>query len=147
MNQPESQLRFCQIGVLTRDLAKTVKQFEELYGLKPRAIVEPKYANTCVKGQPREIRIRIAFYALTDQVDLEVIEPLGDNEVYDEWIREKGEGLHHIAFRVPDTNEWLKRLGEKGVTVLQSGERPGVKFTYLDTERFGGVIVELHERS
>lgn len=143
----KGKFEFCQVGIVTKDLDKTIKEFEDLYGLKPFIVAEPEYVNTYVKEKPVEFRIRVALYRVLEQVDIEVIEAKKGKEVYEEWLREKGEGLHHLAFEIEDTEAWVEYFKSKGIQILQRGERPGVKFTYLDTTAYSGVITELIERS
>ena len=146
MERPKGKFVFCQVGIVTRDMDRTVREFEKLYGLKPRCIVTPRYENTRIRGEQAEIPIKIALYRGDDQVDFEVIEPMRGKTIYDEWIVEKGEGLHHMAFEVEDTEAWIEYYKSKGISVLSRGERPGLTFTYLDTTAHGGVIIELVER-
>lgn len=143
----KGKFEFCQVGIVTKDLDKTIKEFEDLYGLKPFIVAEPEYVNTYVKEKPVEFRIRVALYRVSEQVDIELIEAKKGKEVYEEWLREKGEGLHHLAFEIEDTEAWVEYFKSKGIQILQRGERPGVKFTYLDTTAYSGVITELIERS
>ena len=137
---------FCQVGIVTKDLDRTLKEFKELYGLEPVVIAEPTYVNTYVRGEPTEINIRIALFRVTEQVDIELIEVTKGHTIYNEWLEEKGEGLHHLAFEVDDTEKWVEHYKGKGISVLQRGERTGIKFTYLDTADHSGVIFELLER-
>ena len=138
---------FCQVGIVTKDLDRTLKEFKELYDLEPVVIAEPTYEKTYVRGEPAEINIRIALFRVTEQVDIEVIEVKKGRTIYDEWLEEKGEGLHHLAFEIDDTEKWIEHYKGKGISVLQRGERTGIKFTYLDSAaKSSGVIFELLER-
>lgn len=147
MEKAKGKFDFCQVGILTKDMDKTIKEFEDLYGLKPLIVAEPHYVNIYVRGKPAQFKIKIALYRVTDQVDIELIEVKEGDTIYEEWLKEKGEGLHHLAFAVENTEAWVEYFRSKGVSVLQRGERPGVKFTYLDTAAYSGVLIELVERS
>ena len=81
MERPKEKFYFCQVGIVTRDMDRTVREFEELYGLKPRCIVAPRYETTRIRGEPAEISIKIALYRGDDQVDFEVIEPMGGKTI------------------------------------------------------------------
>lgn len=137
----------CQIGMVTSNLDKTIKQMEDIYGLKPFKIMEPEYVNMYVRGKPAEFKLKIAFFRGTDNVDIEIISVKEGDTIYDEWLREKGEGLHHLAFEIEDIEGWVNHYKDKGIEVLQRGERPGVKWVYLDTYGSGGFITELIERT
>jgi len=134
------------IGVVTNNLDKTMREHEDLYGLKPFLVMEPGYVNTYVRGKPADFTLKSAFYQ-SGQVIFEVISVLEGETIYGEWLREKGEGLHHLGYDIEDMEEWIDHYKRKGIGVLQSGERPGVKWAYLDTLAYTGMIVELIERT
>jgi hypothetical protein len=134
------------IGVVTNNLDKTMKEMEDLYGLKPFMVMEPGYVNTYLRGKPAEFKLKSAFYR-SGQVVFEVISVLEGDTIYDEWLKEKGEGLHHLGYDIDNIEEWIDYYKGKGIGVLQSGERPGVKWAYLDTAVYTGMIMELIERT
>ncbi len=134
------------IGVVTNNLDKTMKEMEDLYGLKPFMVMEPGYVNTYLRGEPVEFKLKSAFYR-SGQVVFEVISVLDGDTIYDEWLKEKGEGLHHLGYDIECMEEWIDYYRTKGIEVLQSGERPGVKWAYLDTTAYTGMIMELIERT
>ena len=57
------------------------------------------------------------------------------------------EGLHHLGFNVSNFDASVTRLTERGLKVTMSGgwDANGSqgRFAYLDTERHGGVTIEL----
>jgi hypothetical protein len=134
------------IGVVTNDLDKTMGELEDLYGLKPFLVMEPGYVNTYIRGKSADFKLKSAFYQ-SGQVIFEVISVLEGDTIYGEWLREKGEGLHHLGYDIEGMEEWIAYYKERGIGVLQSGERPGVKWAYLDTVAYTGMIVELIERT
>ncbi len=134
------------IGVVTKNLDKTMRELEDLYGLKPFLVMEPGYVNTYIRGKSADFKLKSAFYQ-SGQVIFEVISVLEGDTIYGDWLREKGEGLHHLGYDIEDMEKWIDYYKERGIGVLQSGERPGVKWAYLDTLTYTGVIVELIERT
>ena len=134
------------IGVVTNNLDKTMKELEDLYGLEPFMVMEPGYVNTYMRGKPAEFKLKSAFYR-SGQVVLEVISVQEGETIYGEWLRDKGEGLHHLGYDIDNIEEWINYYKEWGIGVLQRGERPGVKWAYLDTAAYTGMIMELIERT
>jgi methylmalonyl-CoA/ethylmalonyl-CoA epimerase len=80
-------------------------------------------------------------------VTFEWIQPLIGPSIYDEYLKEHGEGLHHLAFNVKDMDEAVKLLEARGAPASQTGgwDNPNSKgrFAYMDTEPYGGVTIEL----
>jgi len=134
-----------QIGVLVTDLQKTIEEYWNTLGIGPWSIW--KYDPTVVadmtyRGKPHEYAITIAL-AQVGPVQWEVIEPLWGESIYTEFLREHGEGLHHVGYLVDEPWEIVEDLNAVGVNAIQSGFVKGRSFIYLDTEKRLGVCVEL----
>ncbi|MFQ3544970.1 VOC family protein [Halobacillus rhizosphaerae] len=61
------------------------------------------------------------------------------------FIKQKGKGVHHVAYHVGDLDEALKELEEKGVRTLEGSLRinkHGRRLVYLNPMDTEGTIVE-----
>jgi methylmalonyl-CoA/ethylmalonyl-CoA epimerase len=99
------------IGQVVFDLDNAMAQYAEAFGLEllgePR-VVTPDTAK--VRGIATPFSFRIAFMDLGG-TKLELIEPLDDlPSPYNLFLREHGEGLHHLAFYVPSIDDQLEPL-------------------------------------
>lgn len=78
---------------------------------------------------------------------LELIAPTSDEAAFAKFLREKGPGVHHIAYRVADINAALAELKERGVPLIDKEPRPGMHNTltaFVHPKAGGqGVLVEL----
>lgn len=63
------------------------------------------------------------------------------------YIRDKGEGLHHIAFRVTDLEQLITRLREKGVRLVPEEPREDElrRYIFVHPKSVHGVLIELME--
>lgn len=60
------------------------------------------------------------------------------------FLNEKGEGVFHLGFEVPDCNASEAEAVSGGLSVLMRGRRPnGSGFTYFDTAAKAGVVLEI----
>ncbi len=76
------------------------------------------------------------------QIELELIHILEGDSVHLEFLREHGEGIHHLGFFVRDFEAKLEQAKAMGFEVLQTD--PFRRFyAYLDTRQCGGIIFEL----
>ena len=132
-----------QIGVVVADLDRTVAFYQSTFGLGPFRIQEAEAPNVWDRGEEKRIKARLGF-AMLGQVELELIHILEGDSVHLEFLREHGEGLHHLGFKVKDFQAKLKQAKAMGFELLQMGPF-GRFYAYLDTRRCGGVIVELIE--
>ncbi|MBI2856767.1 MAG: VOC family protein, partial [Chloroflexi bacterium] len=64
-----------------------------------------------------------------------------------EFLETRGEGLHHLGFFVTDLDNQINNLTRQGFQVTQGGKRlTGGGFAYFDTDKVGGVVLELVQR-
>ena len=142
--------RIAQVGVVTRDLERSVRAFGELIGLSPWSLYTygPELLREMTyHGSPAEYSMRIALTG-SDPV-VELIEPLTGPSIYHDWLDAHGEGLHHVAIEVPSISEGIATATRAGFEILQSGRGYGLDgdggFAYLDTYEQVRIIVELLE--
>jgi methylmalonyl-CoA/ethylmalonyl-CoA epimerase len=134
-----------QIGVVVRDLDRAVAFYQSTFGVGPFRVQEAEAPNVWDRGEEKHIKARLGF-AMMGQVELEFIHILEGDSVHLEFLREHGEGLHHLGFRVKDFQAKLEQAKAMGFEVLQTGPM-GRFYAYLDTRQHGGVILELIEDS
>lgn len=138
-----------QIAIVVHNIDEAAERFSKILGMeKPNIIISDGYetAHTTYNGQPSEARAKLAFLNV-GQVDIELIEPIGEPSVWKDVLDQKGEGVHHIAFWVEDTNKSLQFLGQFGIEQTQRGDFTGGMYTYVNSEPALGVMLELLQRT
>ena len=136
-----------QIAIVVRDLEKAVEVYSRLLGMeKPNIIISEEFdfAQTEYHGEPSQARVRMAFFNL-GQVSLELMQPVGEPSAWKDVLDKRGEGLHHIAFLVDDTDAALQYLDAQGMPMIQQGQYTGGQYTYVDSEPQLGIMLELLE--
>jgi methylmalonyl-CoA epimerase len=89
---------------------------------------------------------RLSFLRLGPDTTIELIEPSGTDSPLSAWIREHGEGLHHIALRTGEIDTVLHDL--RGLRCLnidsssQDGSR-GTRIAFFEPGWGGAPIMEL----
>lgn len=134
-----------QVGILVKDVAEAAKRLEKLIGIGPFEILEPDYRDLTYRGKTGKFKIRVAL-AKAGPIQIELMQPLYGQTIYDEFAQHKGYGLHHLGIKTDNMEQSVKEMQEKGFRVIQSGNRPGVKWAYLSTEDQTDVIFELLEK-
>jgi methylmalonyl-CoA/ethylmalonyl-CoA epimerase len=98
------------------------------------------------RGKPGKFEMDLGWGRAGD-VPFEWIQSTRGPNVYEEYFKKRGEGLHHLAFNVTDMDKAIAQFQAKGVSVSESGgwDSKGSKgrFAYLDTDAHGGVTIEL----
>ena len=139
------------LGWVVRDCDAAQRELSERHGAGPflSAGEESRFEQVLVHGKPTSFSLRIAFGALGG-VLIELLEPLDDRSPHAEFLAARGEGLHHVAFLVPDFDEQLAAVrGSPPADLLIDGTGPGnhVRWAYVDAGGARGTVTELLELS
>ncbi|MBK22394.1 MAG: methylmalonyl-CoA epimerase [Halobacteriovorax sp.] len=125
------------VAVVVKDL-KAAKQMWEQIGLTfsdEEEVVEAQGVTT-------------AFAPMDKNANLELLCPYGDDGPIHKFIEKKGEGIHHLCFKVPDVKAKCLELKEKGFRLIN--EEPvfgagGCLVNFIHPKSTGGVLVELSQ--
>ena len=129
--------RVDHVGIAVKDLAASVKWYEETLGLhsKGTEVVQ-------------EQQVTVAFLPSGDS-ELELLESTSPEGPIARFIEKNGEGIQHIAIRVDDIDAALAELKEKGVRLIDQTPRygaGGARIAFLHPKATHGVLLELCER-
>jgi methylmalonyl-CoA/ethylmalonyl-CoA epimerase len=134
-----------QVALIVKDAEKTSKNIAKLFGFQEapyEMIGEYEFANTTYMGKPTPAKAKATFYNM-GQLDLEIIEPRGEPSTWNDFLKEKGEGIHHIAWYVKGIDEVTAFLEGQGMKMIQEGNWDGGKYKYFDAREQIGFILEL----
>jgi methylmalonyl-CoA/ethylmalonyl-CoA epimerase len=77
---------------------------------------------------------------------VELLEPRGENSFLDRFLAGRGEGLHHITFKVQDLPGWAARLRAAGYRVVgERYENPEWRELFVHPKSGHGVLIQLAE--
>ncbi|HEX7832062.1 MAG TPA: methylmalonyl-CoA epimerase [Thermoanaerobaculia bacterium] len=130
-----SKPRLDHIGIAVRSL-ESAKIYQDL-GL------EIEHIET-VETQ----RVKTAFLSVGDS-NLELLEPTSPDSPIAKFIEKRGEGIHHICFRVDDIEAHLERLKAAGYRLINDAPVPGAhgcRVAFLHPAAGNGVLIELSEK-
>jgi methylmalonyl-CoA/ethylmalonyl-CoA epimerase len=124
------------VGIAVSDLDQAIALYERTFGL-------PLVHRESIESQGVDA-------ALLDVGDghVELLSPLGPETVVGRFIERRGEGLHHVAYRVEDIDSVLQRLRGDGVELIDSEARVGIRgsrVAFLHPRATGSVLTELVE--
>lgn len=121
------------IGIAVANLDEAIKYWENVMGLKCYNIEE-------VADQ----KVRTAFFKI-GEVKIELLEATSEESTIAKFIANKGQGVHHVAFKMEDTNQALKEAEEKGVRLIDKQARKGAEnlnIGFLHPKSTLGVLTE-----
>ena len=126
-----------QIAFVVRDLREAAEGFDLLLDTGPWS--------GWVQGG--DWSVRLARNGIAPQYEL--IEPLGWPSVHADWLHERGEGFHHVAYAVDSLAQVEAEMEEAGYPVIARidsfGEDGDGAAAYFDTSEEFGFLVEAVE--
>jgi methylmalonyl-CoA/ethylmalonyl-CoA epimerase len=121
------------LGIAVKSLDESIPYYENLLGTKCYSIEEVK-----------EQKVRTAFFKI-GQTKIELLESTDPEGPIGKFLEKKGEGIHHLAFAVKNTDQALKDAEEKGLTLIDKVSRKGAEgmnIGFLHPKSTHGVLVE-----
>jgi|SRR5579871_2655345 len=121
------------LGIAVRSLDEALKFYRDQLGLdvSMRETVEHERVNVAMLplGEPR----------------IELLEPTQADSVIGKFLDKRGEGLHHVALRVPDLRAAVERLKSSGARLLNEPRTGagGHLYVFVHPASTGGVLLEL----
>ncbi len=122
------------IGIAVKDLSVSIPLFERLLG------------SSCYKTETvASEQVETAFF-LQNGGKIELVQSTQPDGVIAKYIDKKGEGMHHIAFEVPDILVEMERLKKEGFTLLNETPKKGADHKlvcFVHPKDCNGVLIEL----
>ena len=125
------------IGIAVKNIAEAEKIFGDMLGMLKAGVEDVP-----------EQKVKVAFFPTGDS-EVELLESTDPEGPVAKFIAAKGEGLHHIAFRVDNLEEMLQELQKRGVLLIDKKPRygaGGAKIAFLHPKSTNGTLIELCER-
>jgi methylmalonyl-CoA/ethylmalonyl-CoA epimerase len=124
------------VAIAVRDLDAAVAFYEETFGARVvhREVVE--------RDNVEEALIKVA------DSYIQLVTPTNDSSPVAKFLDQRGEGLHHVGFRVADCASALERAKAAGVRAIDETPRPGSRGTtvaFLHPKSAFGTMIELVE--
>ena len=77
---------------------------------------------------------------------VELLAPLEQSTPVGRFLAQRGPGLHHVAYQVPDIDATLRALREAGLALIDERPRAGIRgsrVAFLHPRSTGGVLTEI----
>lgn len=150
LRQSCKKRKICQLGFLTRDLKRSMDEWIEKNYVGPWRVVTMNNQSCTGSGflidgalQDAPYQYLIAISYIGD-LQIELIQPEYGPTIYQKFIDEHGEGIHHYK-EVISPEHWeenLKQFQQRGMPVTMCGQFGLAKFAYVDSQPFMDFQVE-----
>ena len=138
MNNHKLPYTIDHIGIAVKSIDSSVKTYINAFN----AILENRETLT-------DNGVEVAFISCGN-TRIEFLEPLPNNKTVKKFLEKRGEGLHHICYKVEDINSALEDLKKQGYSLIDEKPRSGAHnhlIAFLKPKDFMGVLVELCEHT
>ena len=124
------------VAIAVDDLDTALAGFANQYNIEPisREVIE-------------EQGVEEAMIAIGGS-HIQLLQPLGPDTPVGRFLSAKGEGMHHIAFAVPDIDAALEHLKDQGIRLIDEKPRTGGgghKIAFAHPKALVGTLIELVE--
>jgi methylmalonyl-CoA/ethylmalonyl-CoA epimerase len=122
------------VGIAVADLGSAIDLYRRVLG------AEPVHRETVADQGVEEVLFRVgASY-------VQLLAATGPDTPVGRFLERRGEGVHHVGYRVPDVATAVRHLTALGVAMVDEMPRPGSRGTtvaFAHPRGLGGVLVEL----
>jgi len=122
------------IGIAVKDIEQAIRLYREVFGMEPSLVYESEYT-----------KAKIAFFPI-GEVKIELIQPTNPESVMAKFLEKKGEGIHHVSFKVNDVDRSLGEVEKKGIQLIDKKSRKvreNERVAFLHPKSTNGVLFEL----
>lgn len=122
------------VAIAVHNLEDAISYYEDVFG----ATVE--HRETIASDLVEEALIKLG----TSYIQL--LAPISDESPVAKYLAKRGEGLHHVGYRVSDCSKTLEYVRSKGITTLDEVPRPGSRGTtvaFIHPKDALGTLIEL----
>jgi len=131
----EKNWQLNHLGFVVRDIQQARNYYERLgiATLGPERVMETQDG-----GEVKTCQVRIG------PLEIEFLQPVDGEGPSSQFLKQRGEGINHLAFNVTDFDKEVERLVTRGVKLIFRTEDDWYgKVAYFDTGEIGGVLLEL----
>ncbi|MFC2160907.1 methylmalonyl-CoA epimerase [Acidobacteriota bacterium] len=125
------------IGIAVKDIEQSLHLWKTMLGLQDHGIEKIKKRGVQVVRLDGE-----------EGPSVELVSSLGETSPIDKFLKDRGEGIHHICFKVLNIDAAVNSLQKRGVKFVDSEPREGSEgslVAFISPGCFNGVLIELKE--
>lgn len=143
--------RINQLGFIVEDMARAIRDYSKIYHIERwyHAANEMKDQNYYQGKKIKDDGFDVVI-GYSGGLEIELITSTAEENIYVNFLRENGPGLHHVSYFVDDLDKAVKDYQDMGFELVQNGTMGNrsvvTRYAYLrpPNSRYGN-IVELQQ--
>ncbi len=121
-----------QVGFVVKSLADAEQRYGALFG--PWTRMNGSVQGATYRGRVCDAELELLF-GHSGELEIEFIEWRGGESPHREFIEAGREGMHHLRYRVDDTDGWIEKVAEIGYHPIWYKQfSRDIVFSYLERE-------------
>jgi catechol 2,3-dioxygenase-like lactoylglutathione lyase family enzyme len=121
-----------QVGFVVKSIEETKQRYAALFG--PFSEMDGSVQAAEYRGRVADVKLAILFGHSGD-LEMEFIEWQGGESPHREFIEKGREGMHHLRYRIEDTDAWIEKLAPLGYRPIWYKQfSADIVFAYLERE-------------
>lgn len=138
--------KMIQVGLVVRDREALLQNMKDVFGVEPAMITRTVAdENSTYYGEQADYEAELIFYRFAG-VELEFVVPVRGKSIWQDFLDEKGEGMHHVLFNVDSYEEAKAQMAAQGIPLMQEGAstlQAGARWGYFDSTKKLPFIIEM----
>jgi len=123
------------VAIVVENVNKALERYEKIFGLKGEIIVRD------------DMGIKFGILNFPN-FRIELMEPIKEDSVIYNFLKKRGEGVHHIALEVENIEEAIRDIKNGGGELVDENPKEGLhgyKMVFIHPKSLNRVLVELIE--
>lgn len=139
------------IALIVADRDRSLAKFQEGFGFGSSHVFDAQFPKARVSSGVVGFNLKIGFTWMGNTL-LELLQPVDDRSPHATFLKERGEGMHHLGFLVRSIEYELDQMaktrgGMRPPLLVDAMAKEGVSWVYTEGEYANGAVIELIERS
>jgi methylmalonyl-CoA/ethylmalonyl-CoA epimerase len=119
-----------QVGFVVKSVDDAIDRYGAMFG--PFTRMDGSVQDATFRGRQEDVQLDILFGRSGD-IEIEFIEWKGGWSPHREFIELGREGMHHLRYRVEDTDGWIEKLAPHGYDAIWYKKlNKDIVFSYLE---------------
>lgn len=129
--------RVSHLGMAVRDLEAAIHLYRDVLGLE----LAHRFVSEADRMEAASFHV--------GEIEIELMQPLADDSPVARFLASRGEGLHHVSYKVDSVAASLAAAEAAGIETVDRAPRPGgggrTRVGFLHPRSTMGVLTELEE--
>ena len=140
-------LKLDHVAIAVNDIEKAIDFYTKSFGIKFEEVQQHDLPPDVIyKGKPSPYTMKVTFGQM-GPVRLEMVQVVKGQCIYTDFLKQYGEGVHHLGFEVDDLEKEVANAKSQGLKMICYLKLVGIMaFAHFDAIKTNGLRIELVQK-